>query len=86
MSFIAPPRGARNGSAVAGASAEIDRRPASSLLCGKRTCGAHRGMTNRRRVVDVRNAATVTTLTLRLHFRNRAMPPVGEAFRPPVSR
>jgi len=43
-------------------------------------------MTNRRRVVDVRNAATVTTLTLRLHFRNRAMPPVGEAFRPPVSR
>jgi hypothetical protein len=35
---------------------------------------------------DVRNAATVNTLTFRLHFRNRAMPPVGEAFRPPVSR
>ncbi|MBR8347785.1 hypothetical protein [Burkholderia ambifaria] len=35
---------------------------------------------------DVRNAATVTTLTLRLHFRNRAVPLVGEAFRPPVYR
>jgi hypothetical protein len=35
---------------------------------------------------DVRNAATVTTLTLRLHFRNRAAPLVGEAFRPPVYR
>ncbi|WP_175704774.1 hypothetical protein [Burkholderia ambifaria] len=35
---------------------------------------------------DVRNAATVNTLTLRLHFRNRAVPLVGEAFRAPVYR